>query len=162
MYWEAESLSRETGQIRDDPHASNGRVVEAVAGRDRPGFVVFGPYRLLPAGAFRAVFRLRGDDGPVRGPGHGVGGDGPQVPLLQQGLQGLGVLALVGVVLVDAVAELEQVLAKHRLLGLDDGGLVVRQRDGGQDRDERHHRDQLEEREPPLGGSSRNHAHQSL
>ena len=41
--------------------------------------------------------------------------------LLQQRLQGLGVLPLVGVVLVDAVAELEQVLAQDRLdiLGID-------------------------------------------
>jgi hypothetical protein len=62
IHWEAESLTRGTGQVADDPLASNGRIVEARTGRDRPGFVVFGPYRLLPAGAFRAVFRLRGAD----------------------------------------------------------------------------------------------------
>jgi hypothetical protein len=62
IHWEAESLARETGRVMEDPLASNGRAVEARIGRDRPGFVVFGPYQLLPAGIFRAVFRLRGDD----------------------------------------------------------------------------------------------------
>lgn len=61
VYWEAESLARETGRITDDPGASNGRTVLARAGRDVAGFVVFGPFRLLPAGPFRAVFRLRGE-----------------------------------------------------------------------------------------------------
>ncbi len=61
IHWEAESLARETGQVTADPEASNGRVVVARAGRDRPGFVTFGPYRLLPAGPFRATFRLRGE-----------------------------------------------------------------------------------------------------
>lgn len=60
IYWEAESLSRDTGQITDDPDASNGRSVAGRANRDRPGFLTFGPYRLLPAGPFRAVFRVRG------------------------------------------------------------------------------------------------------
>ncbi|HEV8308725.1 MAG TPA: hypothetical protein VGW35_13775 [Methylomirabilota bacterium] len=60
LFWEAESLPRETGVITIDPEASNGRVVLARAGRDRPGFVIFGPYRMLPVGPFRAVFRLRG------------------------------------------------------------------------------------------------------
>ena len=60
IYWEAESLNRDTGQIAEEAEASNGRVVAARAGRDRPGFLTFGPYRLLPAGPYRAVFRLRG------------------------------------------------------------------------------------------------------
>jgi hypothetical protein len=61
IYWEAESLARETGRVTDDAEASNGRVVLARAGRDRAGFLTFGPYRLLPPGPFRAVFRVRGD-----------------------------------------------------------------------------------------------------
>jgi hypothetical protein len=65
IFWEAESLPRETGRITPDPRASNGRVVLARADRDQPGFLVFGPYRLLPAGPFRAVFGLRGDGGAL-------------------------------------------------------------------------------------------------
>ena len=60
IFWEAESLGRETGRVTDDPDASNGRVNLAQAGTDRPGFVMFGPYRLLPPGDYRARFRLKG------------------------------------------------------------------------------------------------------
>jgi hypothetical protein len=62
IYWEAESLRRDTGRIAADAEASNGHVVLGRAGRDPPGFLTFGPYRLLPPGAFRALFRLRGED----------------------------------------------------------------------------------------------------
>jgi hypothetical protein len=61
VYWEAESLLRDTGQVADDPEASSGRAVIGQSGRDRPGFLAYGPYRLLPTGSFRAVFRLRGE-----------------------------------------------------------------------------------------------------
>ena len=60
-FWEAESLSRRSGVVERDRIASNGKVVAAQAGRDRAGFVMFGPYRFLPAGRFRAVFWLRGE-----------------------------------------------------------------------------------------------------
>jgi hypothetical protein len=60
VFWEAESLGRETGRVSDDRDASNGRVTLARAGVDRPGFLTFGPYRLLPPGDFRARFRLKG------------------------------------------------------------------------------------------------------
>jgi hypothetical protein len=60
VLWEAESLGRDTGRIGDDPDASNGRVNIARSGVDRPGFVTFGPYRLLPPGAYHARFRLKG------------------------------------------------------------------------------------------------------
>jgi hypothetical protein len=60
ILWEAESLGRDTGRVADDPDASNGRVSLARAGTDRPGFVLFGPYRLLPPGEYRARFRLKG------------------------------------------------------------------------------------------------------
>jgi hypothetical protein len=65
VYWEAESLLHETGEVVDDPEASNGRVVRAVEGRDRPAFLQYGPYRLLPPGAFRARYRLRGSGAGV-------------------------------------------------------------------------------------------------
>ena len=60
IFWEAESLGRDSGRIGDDPDASNGRVSLARSGVDRPGFVMFGPYRLLPPGDYRARFRLKG------------------------------------------------------------------------------------------------------
>jgi hypothetical protein len=60
IYWEAESLVRGTGEIVEEAEASNGRVVTARAGRHRAGFLTSGQYRLLPAGPFRAVFRVRG------------------------------------------------------------------------------------------------------
>jgi hypothetical protein len=61
-YWEAESLPRETGRVVLDAEGSNGRAVEGRAERDRAGFLAFGPYRLLPAGPFRATFRVRGEN----------------------------------------------------------------------------------------------------
>ncbi len=60
ILWEAESLGRETGRISQDADASNGRVNLARVGVDRPGFVMFGPYRLLPPGVYHARFRLKG------------------------------------------------------------------------------------------------------
>jgi hypothetical protein len=60
IHWEAESLGRDTGRIAEDLDASNGRVTLAQAPADRSGFVMFGPYRLLPPGDYRARFRLKG------------------------------------------------------------------------------------------------------
>ena len=60
IFWEAESLGRDTGRVMDDSDASNGRVSLARVGTDRQGFVMFGPYRLLPPGEYRARFRLKG------------------------------------------------------------------------------------------------------
>jgi hypothetical protein len=65
VYWEAESLRRDTGEVVDDAGASNGRMVVGLAGRHGPGFLAYGPYRLVPAGPFRAVFRVRGSDSAV-------------------------------------------------------------------------------------------------
>jgi hypothetical protein len=65
IFWEAESLGRETGRVEDDADASNGRVSLARAGTDRSGFVMFGPYRLLPPGDYRARFRLKGEGAGV-------------------------------------------------------------------------------------------------
>ncbi len=60
IFWEAESLGRDSGRVTEDPDASNGRVTLARSGVDRPGFVMSGPYRLLPPGDYRARFRLKG------------------------------------------------------------------------------------------------------
>jgi hypothetical protein len=65
VHWEAESLARDTGRVEADAAASSGGVVAAREGRDRAGFLAFGPYRLLPRGTFRALFRLRGADAGV-------------------------------------------------------------------------------------------------
>jgi hypothetical protein len=60
IFWEAESLGRDTGRVADDPDASNTRVSLARTGVDRPGFLMFGPYRLLPPGDYQVRFRLKG------------------------------------------------------------------------------------------------------
>lgn len=60
VFFEAESLPRETGSVADEPGASGGRAVRAGGPATRPGFLTFGPYRLLPAGAYAATFRVRG------------------------------------------------------------------------------------------------------
>lgn len=88
--WEAESLGRNTGRLVDDPQASGwglmfaesprvgdplgprlaragGNVAQARTGRDRPGFLCFGPYKAFPPGDYRAVFRLRRGPGPLPG-----------------------------------------------------------------------------------------------
>jgi hypothetical protein len=61
MFFEAEALAREVGELEPDAAASGGRAVAARAGVTRPGFLTYGPYRLLPAGAYRATFRVRGE-----------------------------------------------------------------------------------------------------
>src|SRR5262249_33146320 len=48
------------GPVTEDPRGSTGRGRLARAGTDGPGFVTFGPYRLLPPGDYRARFRLKG------------------------------------------------------------------------------------------------------
>ena len=80
--WEAEHLYRNTGVLVEDPEASGwglmfreagriggplgpryararGNLARAVPGRDRKGFLSFGPYRAYPPGRYRARFRLR-------------------------------------------------------------------------------------------------------
>ena len=71
IFWEAESLGRDTGRIMaDDPDASNGRVSLARAGADRPGFVTFGPYRLLPPGRLPRPVPAEGRRQHGGAPGH--------------------------------------------------------------------------------------------
>ena len=60
LFYEAEWQGRHTGTVVDAPDASGGRVVAARPGVDPPGFLTFGPYRPLPAGAYTARFRARG------------------------------------------------------------------------------------------------------
>ncbi len=93
--WEAEALPRRTGRALEEREASGwgllfgerpledptgplgprrprarGNVISARAGRDRPGFLSFGPYKAFPPGRYLARFRLRrpaGDPAPYPG-----------------------------------------------------------------------------------------------
>ncbi len=59
VFYEAERQNHETGAVVDTPEASGGRVVAGRPGA-AAGFLTFGPYRTLPAGAYVARFRVRG------------------------------------------------------------------------------------------------------
>lgn len=61
LFFEAEWLPRQTGGVAAVPGASGGRVLRAEGGRDRAGFLQFGPYRPAPTGRYVATFSLRGD-----------------------------------------------------------------------------------------------------
>lgn len=60
VFYEAERQSHETGAVVETAEASGGQVVVGRPGAARPGFLTFGPYRPLPAGAYVARFRVRG------------------------------------------------------------------------------------------------------
>ena len=59
VFFEAESLAHRAGRLADDPAASGGRVVEAREDGP-PGFLAYGQHQVLPRGAYRAAFRVRG------------------------------------------------------------------------------------------------------
>jgi hypothetical protein len=59
MFYEAERLARQTGGIVEAPDANGGPTLLGQAGGGA-GFLAFGPYRPLPAGAYVARFRVRG------------------------------------------------------------------------------------------------------
>jgi hypothetical protein len=61
IFYEAETLYRLTGAPVAEAGASGGRVVAGRPEAAQPGFLAFGPYRLLPAGRYRATFRVRGE-----------------------------------------------------------------------------------------------------
>jgi len=61
LFYEAETLYRETGAPAAETGASGGRVVAGRPGVAGPGFLMFGPYRLLPGGRYQATFRVRGE-----------------------------------------------------------------------------------------------------
>ena len=59
-YFEAARLPRTTGRVA----AEAGRAIAvAEPGRDRSGFLTYGPYRPFPRGRFRAVFRIQATGG---------------------------------------------------------------------------------------------------
>ena len=59
LFYEAERQNHETGAVVSLPDASGGHIVVGRPGM-APGFLTFGPYRPLPAGAYVARFRVRG------------------------------------------------------------------------------------------------------
>jgi hypothetical protein len=59
VFYEAEWQNHGTGVVVDDPAASGSRIVAGRPGAPA-GFLTFGPYRPLPAGAYVARFRVRG------------------------------------------------------------------------------------------------------
>jgi len=60
LFYEAEQQNHETGAVIEAVDASGARIVVGRPGAARPGFLTFGPYRPLPAGAYVAWFRVRG------------------------------------------------------------------------------------------------------
>jgi hypothetical protein len=66
---EAESMVGDTGDLVIMRDASNTRGVEAVAGRDRAGDLVFGPSRIYNAGTYQARFFMRWQAVNGSGPG---------------------------------------------------------------------------------------------
>lgn len=58
IFYEAEWLPRQVGTVIDRAEASGGKLVAVEHGA--PGFLTFGPYRILPPGRYRTVFRLAG------------------------------------------------------------------------------------------------------
>ncbi len=58
VFYEAEWLPRQVGTVIDQAEASGGKLVAVEHGD--PGFITFGPYRILPPGRYRTVFRLAG------------------------------------------------------------------------------------------------------
>jgi hypothetical protein len=60
IFYEAEALLSQAGAITSESGASGGRVRAAGPAGARAGFLMFGPYRLLPGGRYLATFRVRG------------------------------------------------------------------------------------------------------
>lgn len=65
LVMEEDDVVHSFGTTRRDPHALNGRAWSA--GEDEQDFIWFGGYRNLPAGKYRAKFRLR-TEAPVNAP----------------------------------------------------------------------------------------------
>jgi hypothetical protein len=59
VFYEAEQQNHQTGAVVEAGEASGGRVVVGRPGA-AAGFLTFGPYRPLPAGAYVGRFRVRG------------------------------------------------------------------------------------------------------
>lgn len=58
-FFEAEQLRHLSGELLDDPTASDGKAWQALPSRTQPGHIVFGPYVGMPAGKYLVLFRLK-------------------------------------------------------------------------------------------------------
>ena len=52
-------LSKRSGTEVPDPASISGKVWQSTPGRDLSGYVVYGPYKQLPAGRYAAIFRIK-------------------------------------------------------------------------------------------------------
>ncbi|OGW60776.1 MAG: hypothetical protein A2V83_02480 [Nitrospirae bacterium RBG_16_64_22] len=57
--FEAEDLLRQTGRVISDAGARGGKAVQAISEISPPIYVMYGPYWFVPAGRYKARFRLR-------------------------------------------------------------------------------------------------------
>jgi hypothetical protein len=68
IWYEAEDLPRKIGEIVPDPDASGGMASFAKAGAGK-GYLVYGPYTVVPPGKYSAILRMRvsgeGTDGAL-------------------------------------------------------------------------------------------------
>ncbi|MGK7345821.1 MAG: hypothetical protein ACNS63_08425 [Candidatus Nitrospinota bacterium M3_3B_026] len=94
---QAESLHRRLGTPVDDPAALNGVALAAPPATegDGDGVINAGPYMTFPAGAYRAVFRLKVDDNSLPGllAGIDVAGDEGRIILAERKIAGAGFAA---------------------------------------------------------------------
>lgn len=56
---EAEKMVGETGRVVSEQGASDGKAVEAIVGRSKPGRMIYGINRVYTPGAYKALFSLR-------------------------------------------------------------------------------------------------------
>ncbi len=63
VFYEAENFNRRTGSRVSDTDASAGQAVKAVAGADRPHYLLLGFYHFYPTGKYVATFRLKTSGG---------------------------------------------------------------------------------------------------
>src|SRR3954447_26320228 len=119
-------------------------VVNAGSGRVR-GCRGIGRHRIRIGGIGRVLHFL-----PVGLARDRIFRNAAEVVLLRERLQSLGVLLLVGVIVVDRFAHLEEVVVQGGLAGLLLRILHVRYGHGSQNADDRDHDDQFDEREAGL------------
>ncbi len=63
VFYEAENFKRRTGMRAPDVDASAGQAAKAVAGADRPDYLLLGFYHFYPTGEYVATFRLKTSGG---------------------------------------------------------------------------------------------------
>jgi len=59
LRYEAEDLFFSTGDVVERPGASRGKVLEFHPNRHTPGFLLYGPFQVLPEGQYQVRFRIK-------------------------------------------------------------------------------------------------------